>query len=110
MKYFENEARKNCDYLAFTRGYFDCDYTYKKGDLLLEFQKSKDLKFFKVLGPFIDEYPYMDFAEIDKNTWTEMKKIAYGIGGETRLAIDELNEWVELNFVNNDVFAILGIE
>lgn len=39
-----------------------------------------------------------------------MKKIAYEIGGETRLAIDELNEWVELNFVNNDVFAILGIE
>lgn len=47
MKYFENEARKNCDYLAFTRGYFDCDYTYKKGDLLLEFQKSKDLKFLR---------------------------------------------------------------
>ncbi len=111
MKYFENGTKEdNKEYLIFTRGYFDCDYNVKKGDLLLEFNRSKELKFFKVLGPHIDDYPYMDFFEVDKETWSKIKKTADEIGGETKEAIDELDEWVTLNFMKNDVFAILGIE
>lgn len=42
----------------------------------------------------------------DKNSFL---KFLEEIGGETKVAIDEINKWVKENFKTESIFTILGI-
>lgn len=111
MKYFVNHIEDDSkEYFMFCMGYFNFDYTHKKNDIFLYADLNKKLQFHKIFGPYHDEYPYMEFLEINPKQWEKIKEHAAEIGGETKEAIDELDEWVKLTFTKHDVFAIVGLD
>lgn len=109
LKYCCTEAeRRGTCYHEFKKGKFDGHFWYKDS-LLIHDDILYDLRLGKLFRSVVPSYDEYGETEINMIQWHEIYLKAKKIGGETKLAIDEINKWAESAFRTDNIITILGI-
>lgn len=109
MKYCCTETeRKGTCYQQFKKGKFD-DTFWSEDSLLLYDDYVDELHLYELLIKVVPNYDRYGITEVNKEEWEKIFLVAEEIGGETKVAIDEINIWAKENFKTESIFTILGI-
>lgn len=115
MKYFLNENERNASgstcYHEFCRGKWDENTMvfWHKDSMNIHDDWMFTLGLEDLISNVIDNYQLYGETEINKEQWRDICTSAEKIGGDLLEAIKEIKPWVEDNFLQNEVFTILGI-
>lgn len=110
MKYFIKESeRKGTCYHEFQKGKWDESTFWHKDSLLIHDDIFFNLKLGDLFKEIVPDYNPSGETEINQEQWKSIYSKAEFIGGEIKLAIEELDVWVKDNFQTENIFTILGL-
>ncbi len=110
MKYFVYDyERKNTVYHEFQKGKWDGKTFWKEDSICLSDDMLFTLGIEDLFTAVIPGYNSCSESEVDKVLWNIIKQDALKIGGQVLECISEADEWVESNFLEYDVFTIIGV-
>lgn len=114
-KYFLNESERKASgstcYHEFFRGKWDENTMvfWNKDSLNIHDDWMVALGLQDLISSVVSSYQSYANTEINQEQWRDICANAEKIGGNLLDAIKELTPWVEYNFLQNEVFTILGI-
>lgn len=112
MKYFITEYQRketgSTCFFEFQKGQkrkkYKCCF-WKEDSLLLHMEIVDKTEIYKIFPDF----NYFGITIIDKQIWDVVLKNAENKSGEVNDIMNELSEWVEINFREFEYFVILGV-
>ncbi|MBQ3920498.1 MAG: hypothetical protein II695_12550 [Oscillospiraceae bacterium] len=112
MSFFITESQRkqrggSC-YFEFQRGQKDTNYKpvcWREDSLLLHMDIVDEIALYKI----VPDFQYYGETIIDKEKWSIIQNNVKKQGSKAIEVMNELNSWVEENFIEYDYFVIVGI-
>lgn len=109
LKYCCSESERiGTYYHEFQKGRFNGTF-WDKDSLLISDDNLYNLNLAAVFKNVVPSYDECGETEITQEQWNKIYIKASEIGGEIKIAIDEINCWAQTVFQDEKVFTILGL-
>ncbi len=112
MKYFIHEyEREGTAYICFRKGKWNGSpaWRHEKESMLIDVDELYLCGLQNVLDELIPNFDIYSTCNVTFEQWERIYDKAMAIGGETKLAVEELSEWAWENFERWEMFCIVGV-